>query len=639
MEQEVLNVCKSGKELQLMDQGLAEVLNNVVQVRPRTITINAYFLDETGTSSQLQDTFDDILIKVEEKLSNQVPQGEFSVIKEFFSHTDSFKSIRALDTLLCGIANSDNISLPLKTKLFDAIKGGADRRLKEYIKESFDNQDSVPEDTKLPVSASYILNLSAASERLQALRDLKKQIKGTARECRMKLPEGSRDSAWDKYHPVKAEIQEPLSELRGVVKEEMVVDNVNVIMAQMQLLRIYREYINTQIAKVLLEERIAREQVGSYSEESLRIGKSYSPERMRNTRRLARFSSLHFGQTRASDINPAMERGNLVAADPRTGGLLDSGGYSTIPVMTEAEAIPSMEHQQRLSTLKEYGEDRLDSNTYRLILERILGKLGLLSPSGGASDQIDAYLEARKGVEYHTYTVYVKDGARGLALNNRYNLFILPQEISSDLAGALSRLAHEVAHMLQRHSRRLSVLTILKKFPSVGRSGVLADAGAMKVEALVLSLFDRQRAVNRYHYDILVSFIRGGNFWNIFNVAYKSIRERELQLSVPKSKKAQISSALKVVMRLYNKLGAPGDQRRPEGRYPTDTSFLRYLLQAFTPYSDVPFYISGIPSNELGLKLQAFIPTPKDAANQEIDERVLLGVIIDSAYEVLEGSI
>jgi len=629
--QERLEVCSSREGIKALDEQLALALEEVVHVRVVTIILNAFFIssdfEPADLKQKVSSTFSDIAAELDE------PSDDLTTLLDEDKHYSNFE---ALDQCLCKIANSDTLSLSLKTKFFNAIKAAADKRLNAYISDSVDDRNLVLRNAELPITASYVLDPGAALERLESLRYLKKQIKNAAAACMEALPKESRDSSWHKYVPETEGIQKPLSELVKVVINEDDLDKEEVITAQMQLLRLYREYINTLIAQTIFKEKIVEEQTDTQTINPLRVGESYSKERMRQTRRLALFDSWHLGRKRASDINTQMDPGNRIAIDPRIDELIASGDYKTMPITLEVEDILSEEQLQRLRILKEHAGKKLNSDTYHLILKNILDKLGLLSSSDDTSTQIDAYLEARKGVEYHTYAVYVKDGSRGFALDNRYNLFILPDKISSDLARTLSRFAHEVTHILQRHSRRSAALTILKKFPSVGRSGILADAGAMKIEALVLSLFDRQREVNRYHYDMLVSFIRGGNFWDIFNVANESVRKRELQSPAPKSKKAQIKSAFKVVMRLYNNLGAPGDLERSEGRYPTSTAFLRYLLQAFPPYNKIPFHISGIPSNELGLKLQGFIPTPISASGQEITEGVLLGVIVDSAYEILD---
>ncbi len=623
-ETKMYPVCETREQLLELDTKLADALIGLSSIRTRTITINAFFIK--GDSFSLDDFKESVLEKVSSDTARDVFVSEFN--------NAQISCYRELDSVLVRIANNSEIDMEAKMSIFNSVKAQADKLFREYIVNSIDN-NTVPETSVLPVTVHYVLNPEDTKIKLDNLRALKEQIKGTVNRCREVLPEELRVVAWNRYIPPHGDedVQDHFTELKQVVQGDL--DNDTLIIAQMQLLRIYRERINLMLVDVIREDLVSSEQRGFSEEIVLRIGNEYSAERRRRTRRFANFKFQHFGEMRASVIHSRLDGRNFVSVDPRTREFIASGEYDMVPVRMTAEQLPE-ETRNKLIKLQECAGERYGSSVYSKILKRILYRLGVLSSPEVGAVQIQRYEQNSTPDEgIKTYTIHEEEGRRGLALSNRYRLLIIPSSLGSDLAKMLSRFSHEIVHIIQRISRDDSQLAAVRRLTALGRSDILADAGAIKMEATVLSLFGRERAVNSYQYKMLEAYMQGGNFWDVFNTVYREIQQRENKFDKPMKRERQIGVVYKAVMRLYSNMGAPADRLRPEGRYPTNYSYLRYFLQAFPPYNDVPFYISGIPSHELASGIHEFIPPFRDKEGNIVDEERLATIIIDSAYEVL----
>lgn len=289
--------------------------------------------------------------------------------------------------------------------------------------------------------------------------------------------------------------------------------------------------------------------------------------------------------------------------------------------------------QRQVAGLQSIAERQVTAAQIVEIINSALESLGLLTHPELREAQITRHAQKSAPLDYsETYVATKRAGARGFSVNNTYSVLVVPEGKSRTVVDLAKTLSGEFAHIIQRVSRSRSQLGAVSRLPSLGRSKVLAEAGAAKLEAMAGELFgEPPRTLNRYHYDMVMKLVQGGSFWEVYNVALGAIKERDgtAQAGVT-SKEAR--TALKTVMRVYELGGATADPARPEGRRPTSTTLLRYVLQGVPPYDQVPYYVSGVPSHRP--EVTALLPEPI-VGGRMITEGTILRSVVGALHHIL----
>ncbi len=548
-------------------------------------------------------------------------------------------NIDQLDRLLAEIANNENIPTDLKDKFFGKVRSAADRHLAQWTEEQLQGNEMVS-DATLPISATYVLNPNDAEERMQALRDLKAEIKRRARET------GVEDHL-DIFMPAvqKGEVQAPLKksknfgDLIGILyaQDDNEADQFDPDIAKLELLRLHRESLNTLIAKELVLQKVAEEQ-RDMPDQPMRIGDEYSAKHRKFSRRLGLFMQAHYGTVKDERLMP-QSGGNLIPTDSE---LINLTKQAATLIEVDKRVSLSTEQTETLNQLKTEMDREVEPSEMSQIILIALQKLGIASDTQTGQQQIRAYQRGEKPVQTTKFYPYQRDGQKALTVLPSYGLVLLPKEaeLTRSIVQFLPTAAHELTHVLQQVAKERGIPT-LDLLATLGRSEITAEAGAMYVQALMMNLFDKEMKMSLYHYEALTTFMSGGTFWDIFNINFQHILEIDEIPSPPQTedekreRQKAIRTAIRRTKRVYVNLGAPGDPQREEGRYPTSTALIRYTLQALSKYAaregKSPF-VSGIPSHRE--EVASITPVPM-LNGEKIEPQHLIRAVIEAAGEVL----
>lgn len=631
---------------------------------------NINYLDSTEVEIEL--------LNIRELLLNlvntaEIPEEADKLLIEEFIKTFVFKNpqnenelINSIDELLLGIIKMP-INLVSKSKLFQKLKGECEIKHQKSVVDAVEltaesiqfNPDSLP----LPINISYILNPEMVADRDIKLRRLKDRLQiqasllfqHSASEYIEKLHGDELIDAEEEYYrqgafykinkeellensiPKHIEEGYPLELMAILNGETSSITFRQLNIAKIQLIRIYREFVNTIISSEIIDSRIVNEQEEN-PEIRLRVGydedERSESQRRKQTRRLELFNMWHMGTVNASQINPQLPAENLV---PLSQNLLDfTGGKKSIDNTKDAIINSfTIEQKRRLAILEslsdyqfEEGVDGIPSAIYA----RFLKKLGIGTPDDMIAEQLELSDKKLPNTKFRTYTVKVRPGGT-VAVDNSYRTLLIPRTWKPKLSAILKSIQHEAGHLAQQLSRDQSLLPGINILSGLGRSGTLAEAGAIKSEALMTNLLGDEREINTYHVDIVKGIIEGKNYWEIINSVLRILFDRNIRNNENKSKEDLVRTAIKTVSRAYGSLGAMGNISKVDGRYPTEASFLSYTYQGLPEFSNQPFYMSGIPAHRTDL--QEFMPQPQ-VEGVPIDEKLIAEIIIDSAYEVLK---
>lgn len=662
-------------ELNSMGEAIAKEIKNMREVSRIGIVITALFnrgLDYTNQQEVISEIYaiKDLLIKLSEAagiangsdsdlIRNLISEFEYSI------PSNEAELLSWIDKLLTGVIKLQ-VDLASLNKFFQKVKGECETRHQNTVSAavtvdsehlSFDYSA-----LQLPININYILNPETAYEREKHLRKLKERLQMQASLLfqhsaaeyiesihgtdlvdsdeelyrQQEFYQRNKGELVDNSIPTHVENGYPL-ELMTILKGE--VDNVTFRQlnnAKIQLLRVYREFVNTIISSGNIDTVIAEEQNGN-STENLRIGVdndgATSKNRRVRTRRLELFNMWHMGVVQAEKVNPRMNNGNLV---PISQDLLDFTGGKKDPGINKGEILSrlTLEQKRRLALLENLRDVEFDESVDSIpsqIFSRFLMKIGIATPPEYVQEQIEMSDKKLPNTKFRTYTVKVRPSGT-IAVDNTYRTLLVHKTWKPKLSSIMKSLQHEAGHLMQQISRDQSLLPGLNLLSGLGRSGTLAEAGAIKSEALMTGLLDQERQVNTYHVDIIKNIINGKSYWEIIDDVLQTLYNRSIANGENRTKEDLVRTAVKTVNRAYNSLGAMGNLSDPNGRYPTEAGFLSYTYQGLPEFSKQPYYVSGIPAHRTDL--QEFIPQPK-IEGVPIDEMLIAEIIIDSAYEIL----
>lgn len=556
-----------------------------------------------------------------------------------FSSGVEIDSVERLDYVLVMIANNPDISDADKLNFFRSLKARSDELLVDWVVE--DGGDGIVDvRSHRPLSATYVLSPHDLGERERELVSIKDAISSRARAIIAQLPEGQRQLGRNVFNPSVG-----YTESVGVYSVAAVLrgDDVNIDavgFARLEVLRWYREYVNVLLAQTRIDRHMAEDQQdGGFFYDSGRVGDVYGGEHAGVLSRYAYFLDMHMGASRALDIHPPGVRDRLVAVDPATESLLM--GNQVISAAIDVEQLISDDEErvifeEQLAALRGELDRKLGDNEIEIVVRGVLLRLGILTPDADRVQQAQAYLAGNPPDEYRsTYVPVVKKGGRGFSVNHRYSVFVIGAGRSRSVRGLLKIISHEVGHVFQRIARSGTELSAFQSLPTLGRSSILAESGAIRLEAIVTALLGEDpRLLNRYHYDMVVMLMQGGNFWDVYNVALSAVKQRDGTVAEGISPR-EARVALKAAMRVYNLGGATGDPQRREGRLPTSTSLLRYVYQGIPPYNQYPYYVSGIPSHRL--ELASLLSEPR-VDDKPITEGTVIRAVVGALHEYLFAS-
>lgn len=672
---ELIPIERAQLEIIQLGENIAKEIKNLKEASKVMIIITAIFNNNLDFSNPelVSLEIDNVRKSLLEICDNaEIPEPEAILqLKEiiqsfdFGSPLDLKELISKIDKLLLEVIKNESIPLTAKSKFFQKIKGICEVNHQNSVANKIQMTEStisLSQDMPLPVNVSYILNPEMISERDAALRRLKNSIQTqesllfqySASEYIEKIHGTDLIDAEEEYYrqsefynsnkPELVENTVPKNKKEGYPLELIVilkggpkeVTFRQLNMAKIQLLRIYREFINTLITTEIIDNRIIEEQL-SELENSLRIGIDETSEaeikRRKQTRRISLFDMLHMGTVAANKVNPNMTSENQV---PLSQEVLDYTG-GTKPANTSRELfISKLTKEQRrrfevLESLKDYQFDETQDGIPSRIYRRFIEKLGIATPLEDVDEQLELSEKKIPNNKFKTYTIKVRPGGT-VAVDHGFRTILIPRTWKPKLSSILISIQHEIGHVAQQLSRDQSFLPGVNILSGLGRSGTLAEAGAIKSEALMAELLTKEREINTYHVSIVKGIIEGKNYWELVEMVLKTLFERNIRNNENKSKEELARTAIKTVNRAYSSLGAMGNKTDPHGRYPTCAGFLSYTYQGLPEFSQQPFYISGIPAHRIDL--QEFMPQPQ-IEGVPITEELIAEIIIDAAYEVL----
>lgn len=697
--QEELDRLSVDKPLALRElNSIAEVIvNEVMSLKSTSISkldlTSLVALNENSSSQEIKQRLNQMIDTIISKISPNGSldyEGMGDVIKIIESlrdinedSLDAENVIQLIDSSLIDVA-ALNVPLKTKTKFFDSLKAIIEDNLNKSLLGELTEANAISPRRILPVSAYYVLNIDDSLERIQKLIDLKRLIKNQLTAIFNELRNDSSETILNKYgdYIVDSEIEEyenernysetaPQQYITNSIPqtsntdstaelEELLNSDNNLVstnklrIAKIQLLRIYREYINTLISDSKITNIIIDEQLKGAFEDGLRIGGLDSPlkeiQRRKANRRIALFESAHEGFIKSSEINFALEAKNLLPVSPEIIDLWLDGEQMNVEAM-DIKSELSDEQLYMLNSLLPLKDTRIPQSKTRAIsiddkfrdlpdgiperiIKRSLELVGVYSPIEVEAYQIESY-DRKLPTDGNIKTYGVKISPSGnVAVNHKYRLFILSESYQRSLKALMTSIAHEFGHIFQRIARDNSTLPGLSKLSTIGRSDILAESGAIKMDSIMQSLFGDTREINTYHFDALRLIIEGKNYWEIFNEIFKILSEKNSRNNEGQSKAELIKITLRTISRAYGNLGSTGSETN-QGRYPSTAGLLAYTYQGMDKYSDLPFYVSGIPSHRINLK--NFIPQPY-VGTTPITETLIIGKIIEATYEVLKDT-
>ena len=664
---------------ELKSSGITSILLSCLITQKENFTS-----DEVGEELRNLITEIEVKIAAEKSLSElEGIEGLLTVFRGLATLSPFAMSIvevtKIIDSYLVEIANSTTIPLKTKNKFFELLKTLAEEKNNQNILADIKANGEVPTNRVLPINIHYVLDADNSIKRTEKLRSLKRFIKKELATTKVDHVEDSDESIFSKYgdYVVDPEAQDWEIERRH---DEIVDSNIQINatdntsdlktllnsedeyvsldtyrLAKTQLLRIYREFINSKLSGVTINQRLVDEQTGvsgDTTSDPLRFGGDDSEEkgktRSRATRRIALFDSAHLGLVKAHAVNFALDNRNYL---PVSQNLIDfwleeDAKQVEVSNVREKLSAPQIEMLKQLEGISDYKlpqkksaittelteqEKNTPDGLPEKIIQRVLEKMHLASDPETAIKQINAFDSLEKPEENNgKFAVKVKRTGN-FAIEGNHRLFVMGETQHSPLPKLMASIAHEFGHIFQIQSWSESTLPGLKSLESgLGRSDTIAESGAIKLEALMKSLFGIEREVNTYHFDVIRMIAEGKNYWEIFNEIFRIIKDRSERNNENKSNKIIAKNAQKAITRALGNLGAIGSTNN--GRYPTSAGSTFYTYQALTEYSNQPFYVSGIPSNREDLK--DFLPQPI-IDGEPVTEEFIIGTIIEATYEIL----
>src|SRR5260221_1690683 len=693
-----IDVVEAQKKLADLGERLAHEIQSLKGISENSVIISALF-DETETFTM--DNFKSNIERIVKEIHDEIESDNEGLstaegmqkIKLILStllmlppaSVTTEEAVRVIDSALCDIANDESIPLTTKAKFFNKMKLIADTRFEKRITRNVSQSGAMNPEDILPIKASYILNAQDCIERRIRLKQIKSLIKeetsselATLQDPSAEILDNFGDLIIDveaedyyreeTYNKAKADMNDssvPLNLKEGNPDELLEILSLKsgeisikkLALAKIQLLRIYREYLNLVLAGeksaevVILEENreidLENPLVLKKNDE-LRLGANDSQEksnaRRKATRRLAVFNSLHIGTVGADVLNPKLDKGNQL---PVSQEIIDFSKAENGSINVEnvyGELTP--EQQRRFTRIKphlnrriyqkkpkEMAENSIDAiDLPRKIISKALINLGIGSTAEETAVQIENAENKipKNEVTTKKYGVHVK-GSANVAIDHTYRLFVIPETINRQIIEIMAMAAHEFGHIYQQIARDGSILPGLNKMSGFGRAGILAESGAIKSEAVMSKLFNKKRDINTYHFEIIRMLIEGKNYWEVFNQVFGMLKKQSDESKDGKSFADLAKTTIRGINRAYNNLGSMGKESG-EGRYPTNAEFLSYTYQAMDEFSKQPFYVSGIPAHRTDLK--NFLSTPM-LDGKPITEAAISGAIIDSTYETL----
>lgn len=613
-------------------------------------------------SNIIKDIVDDLKVnnEVTESVYNQIIEITDNANKLLRDENITFVQLtKIIDWVIINIFSIDDLTTIGRSKFSEKLNQIIAKKSLEKLELNFTQGTFETQ----PINISYVTNIENLKTREKELRNLKQQIKSEIRSLvsQRRVEEHSSASIMAKYNDylVDSDVEEyennrSIEEIKDndnkisvpASLEQLDVEELVEIMerrnvnqetysrAKIQLLRIYREYINILISDVLISKAVVEDQENyEFNKPDRRMGieESHEVTRERNNiaRRVALFQSAHLGFSKSHEVSFNLDNSNYLPINSQIiqfwaeNGINKNLGKS---VELNGEVLNMF---TKLFNVMDIRLTQLDERKLpEKIITNILDKIGILSNETDRQVQLNDFYSKKGYTDVKTFTT--KDATGSVfSIQTNYRTFNIPKNLDRTLGNLMPVLAHEVVHILQQISRDNTPLPGITE-NTFGRSSILAESGARKVESILYKMIKGEdKETKTIHFDIVRMITEGKTYAEIFKYVFEITRKTDLKEG--KTISDSINSTKTMVDRGYGNGGAMGAEES-RGRYPTNAGFLSYTYQGMAEYSNLPFYTSGVPSHRKDL-LNIF--KPPQVNGQEITETLVIEAVISSCYEVL----
>lgn len=530
----------------------------------------------------------------------------------FLAQTNPILNREITDRILLEISETegDQNFQKIKNGFFTALKKVSEESLIDRIKLHLN--ENLVQNTQAPIMVEYLTNRSIAQKRLAQLQNIRASLEVSLNEL--------------KDIPEDIEFKNLKFVLRS---DEDEILPMQLVQARKSMLQLYSSYLLSLIQETIVY--LNHDNVYDTGETLYdRLNDAVRQE-------ISRENVASIASAKGYDVD---SKGNIL---PK-GITADNYKQELDEIEFEMESLNlEPELQAKLEKLKQFQTLNLGSQSaqiFHLVVENVLSKLGLLSDEVTKAHQTDAKDQNSSPVTtIKTYAVRTKDRKGAVSVDHTYRVLTIPQSSERNVLKTISIAAHEITHVLQRIARDQTVIPGLEKTGSIGKAGVLSEAGALKIERIVKGLFGVKSAINSSHLETTIRVARGESYWRAFAVVLKQQEESEDVSNAEANLDTILSTSLRRLERVYKNLGNTSSLLNFASRKPvTSTDQLDYIAQALPMFQDLPYYVTGLPIDKIDA-LKDLISMPKDlvsGSNEAITANRLIKLVIEAVFEELQ---
>lgn len=592
------------------------------------------------------------------------------ILNKYSGEIDRTLSWRDVDQLVFKISRDSDIADTEKAIFLKKLRVVSNDRLAYRLAGTVNTDFSLGEDIEQPVTSSYLVSTERARRFFQELREIKDTVKIAGHNLIYEgfkeyekvpleqIPESSKviiQKRLKAFNP-SDQSESSVEELKKHFEKENL-DQEGEILSKLQYLRVLKEMVNFIIAENN-ESRLLINDIGS---SPLRLGERNTEDKIRKTRRHSLLANIHFGQM---EVESQSGKGkNILGMEPDIANLIKEL-KATVKTGSDVDRIKSeltSDTNERIAWLKERNGESITAEDEKMITEKVLSSLGILSNQKDADQQLADYELGIPSVNIHTLSVAVSDKITNNVFISKNNLILIPFYADGNrLDNALMTRIHELTHSLQKLRRDASPVDLMKKMNGLGRHMTLAEMGALHNEYLIQGLLSKRSVYwSDYEYEIFFGFLNGETFTDLIQRAIKPIYDNDEEVknipedqvveyetikngvivkeTVSKKMATTCEVALRRVMRLYKDLGATGDGRNsPVRKYPNTWS-MAYILGELPQYTQYPSTLSGVPTHRIE-ELKDLLPD-FSINGEKVTDSMIIRIFIDSAYEVMKDKL
>lgn len=224
------------------DAELAERLTSLPPVQSRVLLLNPFFWSHRSAAEEVA--------TIAQEANIALRQGVM------------LDSVERLDYVLVMVANDPTVDMKHKIDFFDALRARSDELLVAQAVTS-GSTGVVDIKTARPLSATYVLNPEIVLQREWLLVELKSDIKvwaGQLMEPMRHQRHGFFERALNVFIPTRGSTSRTGIDELGQVLRGDTTDQKTLTYAQLELLRLYREYVNLELAHVRVDRRMVEDQ-------------------------------------------------------------------------------------------------------------------------------------------------------------------------------------------------------------------------------------------------------------------------------------------------------------------------------------------------------------------------------------------